>query len=114
MADDVVQLSFLTCLHCGHRWLPRLPKRPKVCPNRQCKSLRWDKPPRWRWSKVRPKLPGVVESSEGPRLPNETLVAVHRRFLKGEKLGKLAQELGISALRLGEMLQASLPERKIE
>lgn len=32
----------LTCLRCGHVWLPRFFKRPGVCPI--CKSYGWDTP----------------------------------------------------------------------
>ncbi len=28
------------CLLCGHRWYPRTPERPLVCP--KCKSARWE------------------------------------------------------------------------
>jgi hypothetical protein len=29
---------------CGHKWLPREPDRPRVCP--KCKSANWDRPKR--------------------------------------------------------------------
>src|SRR5580704_2826414 len=29
---------------CGHKWLPREPERPRVCP--KCKSANWDRPKR--------------------------------------------------------------------
>jgi hypothetical protein len=31
-----------TCTRCGHKWYPRTPERPRVCP--KCKSPYWDKP----------------------------------------------------------------------
>ena len=31
-------LPVLKCLRCGHTWIPRAPKKPKVCPNLKCKS----------------------------------------------------------------------------
>ena len=33
------------CLHCDHRWYPRMPGRPAVCP--ACHRTRWDKPRKW-------------------------------------------------------------------
>jgi len=35
-----LSVSFLECLLCGHKWLPRSLERPRVCPT--CKSSRWD------------------------------------------------------------------------
>lgn len=32
------------CLRCPHKWQPRTPKKPRVCP--KCKSPYWDKPRR--------------------------------------------------------------------
>lgn len=29
------------CVRCGYKWLPRIERRPKACP--QCLSRRWDK-----------------------------------------------------------------------
>ncbi len=37
-------LPVLKCLRCGHTWIPRAPKKPKVCPNLKCKSPYWDRP----------------------------------------------------------------------
>lgn len=34
----------LECLQCGHRWWPRKPERPAVCPSQECHSPRWDRP----------------------------------------------------------------------
>lgn len=31
----------LNCKRCGHTWIPRKDKSPKVCP--KCKSPYWDK-----------------------------------------------------------------------
>lgn len=39
-------LPVLKCLRCGHTWIPRTPKKPKVCPNLKCKSPYWDRPRR--------------------------------------------------------------------
>jgi hypothetical protein len=30
------------CTQCGHKWFPRTPKRPVLCPNKSCHSTRWD------------------------------------------------------------------------
>ena len=32
------------CERCGYVWLPRTGSKPKVCPNKRCKSLYWDRP----------------------------------------------------------------------
>jgi hypothetical protein len=37
-------IAKLTCLRCGHIWVPRADKLPKVCPNGECKSPYWNKP----------------------------------------------------------------------
>lgn len=37
-------LPTLKCKRCGHKWAPRRPELPKYCPN--CKSPRWQDPPR--------------------------------------------------------------------
>ena len=34
------------CERCGYVWLPRTESKPKVCPNKKCKSLYWDRPRR--------------------------------------------------------------------
>jgi hypothetical protein len=41
----------LKCVRCGYTWYPRQGKIPKSCPNRDCRSLSWNKP----------KLPKVVD-----------------------------------------------------
>ena len=33
----------LTCLHCGHTWIPRTDRVPVVCPH--CKRYGWNVPP---------------------------------------------------------------------
>jgi hypothetical protein len=33
----------LKCNRCGHEWIPRDEKPPKVCPNPKCKSPYWNK-----------------------------------------------------------------------
>ena len=35
-------LPRLTCLRCGHRWIPRSDRMPTVCP--KCKSAYWSRP----------------------------------------------------------------------
>ncbi len=45
--EEVKQMildSMQTCNRCGHRWIPRSNKPPKVCPNPACKSPYWNKP----------------------------------------------------------------------
>ena len=32
------------CLRCGHKWWPRKPGRPALCPWPRCHSTRWDEP----------------------------------------------------------------------
>jgi hypothetical protein len=44
MSDEVPVIRQHTCLCCGHRWFPRTPDRPRICP--QCKTARWDIGPR--------------------------------------------------------------------
>lgn len=39
-----MKLPHLTCLRCGHTWIPRNEKRPSKCP--KCTSPYWDKPRR--------------------------------------------------------------------
>ncbi len=36
-----LRIPTLTCLRCGHRWVPRQPDV-RICP--ACKSARWDVP----------------------------------------------------------------------
>ena len=36
-----VEIPQLTCLRCGHKWVPRIPD-PRICP--KCGSYRWDTP----------------------------------------------------------------------
>jgi len=36
-----MRLPVLHCKRCGHKWYPRTPKKPEVCP--KCKSPLWDK-----------------------------------------------------------------------
>ena len=43
-AVEKVPLMGYRCLRCGHEWLPRADKPPKVCPNPKCKSPYWYKP----------------------------------------------------------------------
>jgi len=33
----------LTCQRYGHRWYPRKPEKPAVCPNKHCHSVKWNK-----------------------------------------------------------------------
>lgn len=46
MNNKQYDLPTLKCLRCGHTWIPRTPKKPKVCPNPKCKSPYWDRPRR--------------------------------------------------------------------
>lgn len=34
-------LPVLKCLRCDHKWSPRRPEKPRICP--KCKSPYWDK-----------------------------------------------------------------------
>lgn len=37
----MVEITKLECLRCGHKWYPRFPQKPRICP--YCKSPYWDK-----------------------------------------------------------------------
>lgn len=37
----IIQINSLTCLRCGHVWVPKQVDV-RVCP--KCKSYKWDKP----------------------------------------------------------------------
>ena len=39
MAD--IEVPHLECKRCGHKWIPRTPDYPKVCP--KCNSPYWNK-----------------------------------------------------------------------
>lgn len=45
-------MNMLTCLRCGHRWTPRIKRRPVQCP--ACHSPAWDRQPN-------PPFPGFYE-----------------------------------------------------
>lgn len=36
-------ITILRCLRCKHEWLPRRPRKPKVCP--KCKRYDWEVKP---------------------------------------------------------------------
>lgn len=36
-----INVPYLKCLRCNHKWIPRSNKYPKVCPN--CNSPYWNK-----------------------------------------------------------------------
>lgn len=38
MEEKIVVVQY-TCLKCGHKWVPRRPVKPRVCPN--CKRFDW-------------------------------------------------------------------------
>jgi predicted Zn-ribbon and HTH transcriptional regulator len=40
MADKENTITEKECKLCGHKWFPRTPARPLICPT--CKSARWD------------------------------------------------------------------------
>jgi len=42
VADPEVVLPFFTCQRCGHTWVPRLARMPRLCP--ACKSFLWQTP----------------------------------------------------------------------
>lgn len=39
---DKITLSTLTCLKCGHTWVPRKPELPLTCP--KCRQAGWNRP----------------------------------------------------------------------
>jgi hypothetical protein len=43
---EKVPLMGFRCHRCGHEWLPRQDRPPKVCPNGKCKSPYWWTPRR--------------------------------------------------------------------
>ena len=36
-----IEVTYLKCNRCEHKWIPRRPETPKVCPS--CNSPYWDK-----------------------------------------------------------------------
>jgi len=40
-----IEVPYLECKRCGHKWIPRNPKTPKVCPG--CNSPYWNKDRGW-------------------------------------------------------------------
>lgn len=50
-----IEVPYLECKRCQHKWIPRNPKTPKVCP--KCNSPYWDKEKGW-YQKA--KNPGVI------------------------------------------------------
>ena len=36
-----IEVTYLECNRCKHKWIPRQPETPKVCPG--CNSPYWDK-----------------------------------------------------------------------
>ena len=41
--SERVRVMRYLCGRCGHRWIARNPRRPRMCPT--CKSVRWDSTP---------------------------------------------------------------------
>jgi predicted Zn-ribbon and HTH transcriptional regulator len=37
-----IKIKGLKCCRCGHIWVPRKKKKPRICP--ECKSPYWDVP----------------------------------------------------------------------
>lgn len=44
MCHHMFEPAKLKCTRCGHEWLQRGIKLPKVCSNLKCKSPYWNKP----------------------------------------------------------------------
>jgi len=36
-----IKIPYLSCMRCEHKWIPRSPELPKVCP--KCNSPYWNK-----------------------------------------------------------------------
>jgi hypothetical protein len=56
------------CERCGHRWVPRGPGAPRICPT--CKSPYWDTPRRKRVGTLLEHVPvgGYVSRAEAERI----------------------------------------------
>jgi len=39
---DKIDIPYLKCTRCKHKWVPRKPQPPKECP--KCRSPYWDRP----------------------------------------------------------------------
>jgi acyl-CoA synthetase (NDP forming) len=59
--NTIIGLIALQCLRCGHMWMPRLSREPKVCP--QCNSPYWNKT---KWKGIKKKS----ETSDVPQINN--------------------------------------------
>ena len=44
MIRKTIVVSMYRCERCGHEWVPRRDRPPKVCPNLKCKSPYWNRP----------------------------------------------------------------------
>lgn len=42
MAEIEIKLKGFKCERCSHKWIPRIKKKPIICP--KCKSPYWNKP----------------------------------------------------------------------
>ncbi len=42
--EKQIKVTQYFCSRCGHKWIPRIVRRPVTCP--KCKSPSWDKPRR--------------------------------------------------------------------
>lgn len=40
--QSILQLNRARCRRCGHKWILRLMRIPRICP--KCKSANWDQP----------------------------------------------------------------------
>lgn len=51
MFEEKIEVTQYTCQKCKHKWIPRMGKKPKVCP--ECKRDDWDKPKKVGAPKIR-------------------------------------------------------------
>jgi len=102
-----MRLPRMRCGRCGHEWIPRRDRPPKVCS--KCKSPYWNRP------KVRPATRGWAKVIERDILA--TIEQSHRWRYKGPAGSETLAELSdaLVPLRSGEMKPRSVElERKLE
>ncbi len=93
MLGITMAITKVKCKKCGHAWLPRSEKRPKLCP--ECGRATWDEG-------------GTPEAASTEAPPS---VAEIRRWMPSDLLKRadaISEKLGIS---FGELVTEGLEER---